>query len=86
MKHARFEFEELPHETLSRFGLTREMIQDLPMHILEELSNGRHSPEHPIKVNDDNANTVTSSSRLAFVRKENGEADVVFYPVLKKST
>ena len=35
-------------------------------------------------VNDENGNTVTDRSRFAFVRKENGEADVVFYPVLKK--
>ena len=48
MKQVRFEFEELPYETLSQFGLTREMIEDLPMHILEELSNGRHSPVLPI--------------------------------------
>lgn len=86
MKQVRFEFEELPYETLSQFGLTREMIEDLPMHILEELSHGRHSPVLPIKVNDDNGNTVTDRSRFAFVRKENGEADVVFYPVLKKSS
>lgn len=50
MKQVRFEFEELPYETLSQFGLTREMIEDLPMHILEELSHGRHSPVLPIKV------------------------------------
>ena len=86
MKQVRFEFEELPYETLSQFGLTQEMIEDLPMHILEELSHGRHSPVLPIKVNDDNGNTVTDRSRFAFVRKENGEADVVFYPVLKKSS
>lgn len=86
MKQVRFEFEELPYETLSQFGLTREMIEDLPMHILEELSHGRHSPVLPIKVNDDNGNTATDRSRFAFVRKENGEADVVFYPVLKKSS
>lgn len=85
MKQVRFEFEELPYETLSQFGLTQEMIEDLPMHILEELSHGRHSPVLPIKVNDENGNTVTDRSRFAFVRKENGEVDVVFYPVLKKS-
>ena len=48
MKQVRFEFEELPYETLSQFGLTREMIEDLPMRILEELSRGRHSPVLPI--------------------------------------
>lgn len=85
MKQVRFEFEELPYETLSQFGLTQEMIEDLPMHVLEEISHGRHSPVLPIKVNDENGNTVTDRSRFVFVRKENGEADVVFYPVLKKS-
>ena len=85
MKQVRFEFEELPYETLAQFGLTREMIEDLPMQTLEKLSNGRHSPVLPIKVNDENGNAITDRSRFAFVRKENGEADVVFYPVLKKS-
>lgn len=83
MKQVRFEFEELPYDTLSQFGLTQEMIEDLPMHILEELSHGRHSPVLPIKVTDENGNTVTDRSRFAFVRKENGEADVIFFPVLK---
>ena len=86
MKQVRFEFEELPYDTLSQFGLTREMIEDLPMQTLEEISHGRHSPVLPIKVNDENGNTVTERSCFAFVRKENGEADVVFYPVLKKSS
>lgn len=31
MKQVRFEFEELPYDTLSQFGLTQEMIEDLPM-------------------------------------------------------
>lgn len=34
MKQVRFEFEELPYDTLSQFGLTREMIEDLPMQTL----------------------------------------------------
>lgn len=70
MKQVRFEFEELPYDTLSQFGLTQEMIEDLPMQTLEEISHGRHSPVLPIEVNDDNGNTVTERSRFAFVRKE----------------
>ena len=85
MKQVRFEFEELPYDTLSQFGLSQEMIEDLPMHALEEISHGRHSPVLPVKVNDGNGNSVTDRSRFAFVRKESGEVDVVFYPVLKKS-
>ena len=55
------------------------------MQTLEEISHGMHSPVLPIKVKDENGNTVTERSRFAFVRKENGGADVIFFPVLKKS-
>ena len=85
MKQVRFEFEELPFKTLSQFGLTQEMIEDLPMQSLEDISHGRHSPVLPIKITDENGNIIDERSRFSLVRKENGEADVIFYPVLKKS-
>ena len=44
MKKVQIEFDELPFSTLERFGLTREMIEDLPMRVLEDICNGRHSP------------------------------------------
>ena len=43
MKKVQIEFDELPFSTLERFGLTREMIEDLPMRVLEDICNGRHS-------------------------------------------
>ena len=64
MKKVQIEFDELPFSTLERFGLTREMIEDLPMRVLEDICNGRHSP---------------------FIRMDNGQVDVVFYPALKSS-
>ena len=36
---ARIEEHEVPYETLAKYGLTREMIEDLPMHVLEEIEN-----------------------------------------------
>ena len=34
MKQVRFDLTELPFGTLARFGLTQEMIEDLPMYVL----------------------------------------------------
>ena len=85
MKIARFEFDELPFQTLARFGLTQEMIEDLPMHVLDELCEGRHSPVLPVRVSDENGETAESRTRLAFYRMENGQVDVLFYPALKSS-
>ena len=44
MNIVRFELIELPYLTLARFGLTQEMIEDLPMRVLDEICDGRHSP------------------------------------------
>ena len=40
MKKDQFEFNELPYPTLARFGLTQEMIEDLPLRILKEIGKG----------------------------------------------
>lgn len=81
----RIEEHEVPYETLAKFGLTREMIEDLPMHILEDIGQGRRSPVLPIQVEDENENIIKSRTRFAFVRMEDGTVDVVFYPVLNKA-
>lgn len=66
MKTARFEFDELPFQTLARFGLTQEMIEDLPMRVLDELCEGRHSPVLPVRVSDENGKTVESAPAWSF--------------------
>lgn len=38
MNTVRFELIELPYPTLARFGLTQEMIEDLPMRVLDEIA------------------------------------------------
>ena len=85
MKKGRIELGELPYEVLEQFSLTQEMIEDLPMHVLDDLCDGRHSPALPIEVADENGERIRSRSRLAFIRKEDGQVDVVFYPALETS-
>ena len=70
---------------LRQYGLTREMIEDLPMHVLEDIGQGRRSPVLPIQVEDENENIIKSRTRFAFVRMEDGSVDVVFYPVLNQA-
>ena len=48
MKKVQIEFDELPFPALERYGLTREMIEDLPMRVLDDICNGRHSPVLPV--------------------------------------
>ena len=85
MKKVQIEFDELPFLALERFGLTREMIEDLPMRVMDDICNGRHSPVLPVRVTDEHGEQIESRSRFAFIRMDNGQVDVVFYPALKSS-
>jgi hypothetical protein len=85
MKAQRFNNSEIPFGTLAKFGLTQDLIEDLPQTVLEEIYNGRRSPVLPISVTDNNGNTIKARTRFAFVRLDNGEADIMFYPQLTKN-
>lgn len=83
MKRNTFEEFEIPYSTLEKFGLTHEMVEDLPMFVLDDISNGKPTPVLPIRIEDDKGNIFLSKARFALLRSENGKVDVVFYPVLK---
>ena len=64
MKKERFELGELPYPTLARFGLTQEMIEDLPMRVLEDIGQGRYSPVLPVRITDESGELIESRTRL----------------------
>ena len=55
------------------------------MYVLEDICQGKHSPVLPVRVTGENGETFESRTRIAFIRRDDGQADVVFYPVLKSS-
>ena len=83
MKRNSFEESEVPYQTLAKFGLTHEMIEDLPMHALDDISNGRPSPVLPVSMEVNEGYRIKSRTRFALVRMADGNVDVMFYPVLK---
>lgn len=85
MNRYKFSEEEVPYGILEQFGLTREMIGDLPVNVLQAIHSGRRSPILPIHVNDSEGNAIHARTRFSLVRREDGTADVLFYPVLVES-
>ena len=57
-----FEEEEIPFGTLARFGLTRDMIEDLPTTELRSIYNGMVSSILPIRVADDAGNIINAKT------------------------
>lgn len=84
MNQSKFTEEEIPYNILNRFGLTREMIEDLPEGLGQRLRDGRDTPVLPIKVIADNGDIILSAARLTLHRNSEGEVKVMFYPKLEK--
>ena len=79
-----FEFneEQVPYGLLGQYGLTREMVEDLPEAPYCDIMNGLLSPVLPVSVKDDEGNTISARTRFRLVRTDDGGVDVLFYPRL----
>ncbi len=82
MKAQQFGEEEIPYQDLAEFGLTHEMIEDLPVAVLDDIKDGRVTPVLPIKVKSDAEHSVAAKSRFSLTRTDSGVA-AIFYPVLE---
>lgn len=83
MKSSTFYENEVPYGILEKFGLTHEMIEDLPMFALEDIAQGRPSPLLPLRVTDEQEHIQQNYSRFALVRLDDNKVDVMFYPALE---
>ena len=77
-----FDEKEIPYGTLERFGLTQEMIENLPTDVLQNILNGRHSPVLPVHIIADDGEEVKARTRFCLVRTPEGNVDVLFFPKL----
>ena len=61
----KFKEEEIPYGILKKFGLTREMIGDLPQSVLQQVCDGYRSPVLPIHITDEGGNIIQGRTRFA---------------------
>ena len=82
MSETTFSEQEMPYEILQQFGLTEEMITDLPEHALKGIFAGRRSPVLPVKVANEQGEVITCRTRFCLMRNEEDKVDVIFIPQL----
>ena len=80
-----FSEQDIPYNILNQFGLTEEMISDLPEHSLRAIYAGQRSPVLPITVEGENGESVSCRTRFCLIRNEEDEVDMVFIPQLIES-
>ena len=84
MNRNRFSDAEIPYKTLQKFGLTQEMIGDLPTYTLSQIAEGYCSPVLPIEFTDEQGNAYKSRTRFSLYRTDDNRVDVLFYPQLEQ--
>ena len=77
MSRYKFKEDEVPYAILEQFGLTQEMIEDLPADVYTDILNGRLSPVLPISVKDKKGRPVSARARFKLVRDADDEADIL---------
>lgn len=82
MNRTLFNEDEIPYDNLANFGLSKEMIEDLPLGVLQRISNGHRSPVLPIRVKDDNGTVYNGRARFQLIPNENGNVNIVYFPKL----
>ena len=69
---------EIPYETLKKFGLTQEMIDDLPETVMKKFLNGGKTPVLPVRLKNVDGQLIESQANMSLLRLENGEVEVAF--------
>lgn len=81
-----FDQDTFPYHTLAEFGLTREMIEDLPEYVLDTISKGGRSPLLPMVIPAKFGNvSCFAKFRLTNNLMKDGTAELVFYPKLSEA-
>lgn len=84
MTNTKFSESQTPYSVLEHYGLTEQMITDLPKDIRTDIMNGRRSPVLPVTIEDATGHRVNTRTRFALIPQEDGQLDVMFYPQLQR--
>lgn len=81
----KFKEEEIPYGILEKFGLTREMIGDLPQSVLQQVCDGYRSPVLPIHITDEGGNTYKGAHASHWSEPKQGKRTSCFIRYLPKA-
>jgi len=90
MNRKYFDDSEWPYNTLAEFGLTRQMIEDLPTPVLSDLTEGRRSPVLPVRFSNEDGDSIKAHARFSFINNPSTDGHVpsvgvIFYPELREA-
>ena len=80
MNYERFSSDEIPYGKLAQFGLSQQMIDDLPKNVMERFLSSQPTPALPVVSENVEGHLLTTPTRITLVRLADGSVDVCFAP------
>ena len=74
----RFSEQEIPYEQLATFGLSQEMIDDLPRSVMTRLLSSHETPLLPVKTKNVDGEEVEGYAKVLLVRTTDGQVNAAF--------
>lgn len=84
-KLQKFEEGDIPYATFEQFGITKQMLDDLPLNIMNKILSGKETPLMTIIHTNDRNERIKSKARLVLVKTEDGLTDLCIIPQWKVS-
>lgn len=75
-----FEDVSIPYDDLERFGLGKEMLEDLPQRAIDDILSGRPSPVFMFRHSDDGGVNVEWRCRFQLSRHSDGSTGIIYFP------
>lgn len=75
-----FSTNEIPYERVARFGISKQMIEDLPEAVMSDILDGNVSPSIKMTFVSDDGHSFSFKSRFSLLRSSDGGVDVQLYP------
>ena len=80
----KFELTDIPYDILGQFGMTQEMVEDLPLPVLKNLLAGKLTPVINLKIKrkvDEELEEIMTQARFCLTKEDDGKVGVQFVPV-----
>ena len=83
-KVEKFSETDIPYGILEQFGMTEEMVEDLPLPVMNDLLAGKLTPVIALKIKkkkEEELEEIMTYARFCLLREDDGSVDVQFVPV-----
>lgn len=78
-----FTQDEIPYDALQEYGLTKDMVEDLPEGIKQRLLSGKETPPLIFSVESGTDEIKDFAAKINLIRKEDGVVDILFHPQME---